>query len=53
MLHRTIYRPLYMLLHEPILVLITVYLSLVYGLLYACSSSPLFFPLVCALTSLP
>jgi hypothetical protein len=34
-LHRTIYRPFYMLLHEPILVLITVYLSLVYGLLYA------------------
>ena len=34
-LHRTIYRPIQMLLQEPILVLVTVYISLVYGVLYA------------------
>jgi len=34
-LHRTIYRPFEMLVLEPILVLLTVYMSLVYGLLYA------------------
>ncbi|KAF8649063.1 hypothetical protein AX16_006036 [Volvariella volvacea WC 439] len=33
--HRTIYRPFQMLALEPILVLVTVYLSLVYGLIYA------------------
>ncbi|KAJ2916645.1 hypothetical protein MD484_g3772, partial [Candolleomyces efflorescens] len=32
---RTIFRPFHMLFLEPILVLVTVYLSLVYGLLYA------------------
>jgi len=34
-IHRTIYRPFVILAQEPILVLITVYLSVVYGLLYA------------------
>ncbi|KAG6853761.1 hypothetical protein C0991_001591 [Blastosporella zonata] len=34
-MHRTIFRPFHMLFMEPVLVLITVYLSLVYGLLYA------------------
>lgn len=34
-LHRTIYRPFYMLYKEPILVLVTIYLSIVYGILYA------------------
>ncbi|KAK7470096.1 hypothetical protein VKT23_001536 [Stygiomarasmius scandens] len=34
-LHRTIYRPFIMLSMEPILVLITIYLSVVYGVLYA------------------
>ncbi|KAF9458424.1 multidrug transporter [Collybia nuda] len=34
-IHRTLYRPFIMLAMEPILVLITIYLSLVYGLLYA------------------
>ena len=34
-IHRTIYRPIQMLIQEPILVLVTVYLSLVYGVLYA------------------
>ncbi|RDB16604.1 hypothetical protein Hypma_002799 [Hypsizygus marmoreus] len=34
-IHRTIYRPFHMLIQEPILVLITIYLSLVYGVLYA------------------
>ncbi|KAF8879261.1 MFS polyamine transporter [Infundibulicybe gibba] len=34
-LHRTIFRPFYMLYKEPILVLVTLYLSLVYGILYA------------------
>ncbi|CCM06389.1 uncharacterized protein FIBRA_08648 [Fibroporia radiculosa] len=33
--HRTIYRPVQMLFIEPILLLITLYLSLVYGVLYA------------------
>ncbi|GLB40859.1 putative MFS general substrate transporter [Lyophyllum shimeji] len=33
--HRTLYRPFHMLFMEPVLVLITVYLSLVYGVLYA------------------
>lgn len=35
-LHRTLYRPFHMLLLEPILVLVTIYLSVVYGVLYAC-----------------
>lgn len=34
-IHQTLYRPFIMLAMEPILVLITVYLSLVFGLLYA------------------
>ncbi|THV03329.1 MFS polyamine transporter [Dendrothele bispora CBS 962.96] len=34
-LHRTIYRPFIMLSKEPILVLVTIYLSVVYGVLYA------------------
>ncbi|KAG7441532.1 MFS general substrate transporter [Guyanagaster necrorhizus] len=34
-LHRTLYRPFQMLLMEPILVLVTIYLSVVYGVLYA------------------
>lgn len=34
-IHRTLFRPFSMLLGEPILFLITVYLSIVYGLLYA------------------
>ncbi|KAF8070036.1 MFS general substrate transporter [Lyophyllum atratum] len=33
--HRTLYRPFHMLFMEPVLVLITIYLSLVYGVLYA------------------
>ncbi|KAG5644441.1 hypothetical protein DXG03_008536 [Asterophora parasitica] len=33
--HRTLYRPFHMLSMEPVLVLITTYLSLVYGILYA------------------
>jgi len=36
---RTLFRPFHMLALEPILVLVTVYLSLVYGLLYARTSS--------------
>ncbi|EPS94316.1 hypothetical protein FOMPIDRAFT_1026243 [Fomitopsis schrenkii] len=34
-LHRTLFRPILMLCVEPILVLVTLYLSLVYGVLYA------------------
>ncbi|KZP13990.1 MFS polyamine transporter [Athelia psychrophila] len=34
-LHRTLYRPFYMLYKEPILVLATIYISFNYGLLYA------------------
>ncbi|KIY53154.1 MFS general substrate transporter [Fistulina hepatica ATCC 64428] len=34
-LHRTILRPFHMLMVEPILILITIYVSLVYGVLYA------------------
>ncbi|KAI0746294.1 MFS polyamine transporter [Daedaleopsis nitida] len=34
-LHRTLYRPVKMLINEPILLLITIYISLVYGILYA------------------
>ncbi|TFK83428.1 MFS polyamine transporter [Polyporus arcularius HHB13444] len=34
-LHRTLYRPIKMIYQEPILLLVTVYLSLVYGILYA------------------
>ncbi|KIM80274.1 hypothetical protein PILCRDRAFT_822775 [Piloderma croceum F 1598] len=34
-IHRTIYRPFYMLYKEPILVLVTIYISVVYGVLYA------------------
>ncbi|KIY69283.1 MFS general substrate transporter [Cylindrobasidium torrendii FP15055 ss-10] len=35
LLHRTVFRPFSMLLQEPILVLVTLYMSLVYGVLYA------------------
>ena len=35
LMHRTIFRPFKMLLQEPILVIITIYMSIVYGLLYA------------------
>ncbi|KAI1798447.1 MFS general substrate transporter [Ganoderma leucocontextum] len=34
-LHRTLYRPVQMLIFEPILLLVTVYISLMYGVLYA------------------
>ena len=34
-IHRTLFRPFKMLIQEPILLLITIYLSVVYGLLYA------------------
>lgn len=33
---RTLYRPFKMLMLEPILVLVTVYISVVYAVLYAC-----------------
>ncbi len=39
-LHRTLYRPIKMIYQEPILLLVTVYLSLVYGILYARKCSP-------------
>ena len=35
LIHRTVFRPFIMLLQEPILVLVTIYVSLVYGILYA------------------
>ncbi|KAF9069463.1 major facilitator superfamily domain-containing protein [Rhodocollybia butyracea] len=35
LIHRTLFRPFQMLLLEPILVLVTIYLSVVYGVLYA------------------
>jgi MFS transporter, DHA1 family, multidrug resistance protein len=35
LVHRTVFRPFQMLFMEPVLVLVTVYLSLVYGVLYA------------------
>ena len=34
--HRTLYRPFQMLFLEPILVLVTIYISVVYGVLYGC-----------------
>lgn len=34
LVHRTLFRPFEMLFKEPILVLITIYLSLIYGILY-------------------
>ncbi|KAE9405766.1 MFS general substrate transporter [Gymnopus androsaceus JB14] len=34
-IHQTVFRPFQMLVQEPILVLVTVYISLVYGVLYA------------------
>lgn len=37
-LHRTLYRPGKMLFYEPILLLVTIYVSLVYGILFACES---------------
>lgn len=36
-IRRTLFRPFHMLALEPILVLITIYLSIVYGLLFACN----------------
>lgn len=41
-LKRTLGRPFYMLWKEPILVLVTLYLSFIYGILYARTLSPLF-----------
>lgn len=38
---RTIFRPFTMLAMEPILVLVTLYISMAYGLLYACESTTL------------
>jgi MFS transporter, DHA1 family, multidrug resistance protein len=35
LIHRTLFRPFQMLLMEPILVLVTIYMSIVYGVLYA------------------
>lgn len=35
LVHRTVFRPFKMLAMEPILVLVTIYLSVVYGVLYA------------------
>ena len=37
-IHRTVYRPIQMLIREPILLLVTIYLSLVYGVLYGSKS---------------
>jgi len=34
-INRTLYRPFYMLYQEPILILVTLYLSFIYGILYA------------------
>jgi DHA1 family multidrug resistance protein-like MFS transporter len=34
LLHRTLFRPFHMLLVEPMLQVVTVYISIVYGLLY-------------------
>jgi hypothetical protein len=34
-INRTLYRPFYMLYKEPILVLVTLYISFIYGILYA------------------
>ena len=42
---RTIFRPFKMLVLEPILLLITIYTAIVYGLLYACGSFFLFLPI--------
>ena len=41
-IHRTIFRPFHMLALEPILVMVTIYLSVVYGLLFGCKR--LYFP---------
>lgn len=41
-IRRTLFRPFHMLALEPILVLVTIYLSIVYGLLYARKCSSLF-----------
>lgn len=40
LLSKTLYRPVQMLIQEPILVLITIYLSAVYGVLYSRTSFP-------------
>ncbi|KAJ7778034.1 major facilitator superfamily domain-containing protein [Mycena maculata] len=44
-LHRTLFRPFLMLVGEPILVFITLYLSLVYGIMY-CHPSPVSSPTI-------
>ena len=49
-IHRTLFRPFHMLALEPILVLVTIYISIVYGLLYACKCYFLFFLHVLSLT---
>jgi hypothetical protein len=41
-INRTLYRPFYMLYKEPILVLVTLYISFIYGILYA-RESPLYY----------
>ena len=41
LIHRTLFRPFKMLAMEPILILITAYTSVVYGLLYARTCFPL------------
>ena len=51
--HRTLYRPIQMLIQEPILLLVTVYLSFVYGILYARKSTRLAVSIDAALTSIP
>lgn len=44
-LEKSIWRPIHMLYVEPILLLITIYISIVYGLLYGCKLLPFsFFP---------
>ena len=42
-IHRTLFRPFEMLAREPILVMVTIYVSIVYGLLYACKCSSFVF----------
>jgi DHA1 family multidrug resistance protein-like MFS transporter len=50
-IHRTIFRPFYMLVLEPILVMVTIYLSIVYGLLFGRKHSYFTFLRVLYLTS--
>jgi len=42
LINRTIFRPFKMLAMEPILLLITMYIAIIYGLLYACTFLLLF-----------